>query len=344
MIRFAFAGFRHPHVLDMYRRCSERADVEIVAACEEDAATRASLAQAGTVTITHDSFDRMLAETSAEVIAIGDYYSNRGPLALRALAAGRHVIADKPLCITLDERDQIEELARSQQRVVGCMLDMRDAPVFLGLRQLIQAGEIGPVQAISFGGQHPLNYGTRAAWYFEPGRHGGTINDIGIHAIDGIPWMTGLKWAEIEAARCWHHLPPAAPHFQGCGQMMLRLENGAGVLGDVSYISPDSFGYTAPFYWRFNVWGNGGMLEASSNTTAITLYKAGDTASREIPLPAGRPGGYLDSFLREIHGETADLHLSSADALRSTRLALAVQRAADTGACRVAFSPEGEFK
>ena len=34
-----------------------------------------------------------------------------------------------------------------------------------------------------FTAQHPLLYGTRAKWYFEEGKHGGSINDIGVHAV-----------------------------------------------------------------------------------------------------------------------------------------------------------------
>ena len=332
---FAFVGFRHPHINDMYTRCSQRGDVQIVAACEEDAATRESLARAGVVKITHDNFRAMLRDVKADVVAVGDYYSRRGPLVIEALEAGRHVMADKPLCTSLAELDAIESLAKRNGRVVSLMLDMRDSPVFLGVRQMIQAGEIGTIRAVSFGGQHPLNFGSRAGWYFEPGKHGGTLNDIAIHAIDGIPWITGKKWVELEAARCWHHLPPSAPHFRGCGQMMAQLDGGAGVLGDVSYLSPDSFGYGVPYYWRFNFWGDGGMIEAGYNAKSITLNKAGEKVAREVPLPPGNPGGYLESFLQEIRGVTTNLHLPSADAMRAARVALVAQQAADTGACRV---------
>ncbi|MEZ4683286.1 MAG: hypothetical protein R2932_54665 [Caldilineaceae bacterium] len=60
-------------------------------------------------------------------------------------------------------------------------------PQAIGLRNLIRSGLIGEIHAINFGGQHPLMLDTRAAWYFEPGKHGGTINDIAIHAVDAIP-------------------------------------------------------------------------------------------------------------------------------------------------------------
>lgn len=328
--KFAFVGFRHPHIFDMYQRCRDRDDVEIVACCEEDVDTREDLAARDDLEITHTNCDAMLDEVECDVVAVGDSYGLRASRILGALERGRHVISDKPICISLSELDRIEAAAREKSRVVGCMLDLRDLPVFLGLRDLIRGGEIGEVQAISFDGQHPLNYGQRPMWYFEPGMHGGVINDIAIHALDFIPWATGLEIKDLTAARGWNATAPQHPDFQQCGQGMLSLENGAGVIFDVSYLTPDSIGYTMPIYWRFTIWGADGVLEAGFNMPEITIFKNGEDSPRSIDPPAGKPGAYLDSFLSEISGGT-DLHLSSADVLKVARISLQLQQLADGG-------------
>jgi predicted dehydrogenase len=328
-IRFAFVGFRHPHVFDMYDRCRQHPSVSIVAACEEDEKARASLVENKRVEITHASFREMLVQVECDVVAVGDYYARRAGLILTALAAGRHVITDKPPCIRVEEFHRIEQTARQQQRIVGCMLDMRDLPVFLGLKEAIRQGRIGSVQAISFEGQHPLLYGRRPMWYFDPGSHGGVFNDIAIHALDFIPWATGSSFEAVVAARCWNATVPQHPHFQQCGQAMLTLQGGAGVVCDVSYLTPDSFSYQFPHYWRFVFWGSDGVLEAGVNSSRVTLYRNGDTAPQHLPLPAGRPGAYLDAFLQELQGDRSELHLSSRESLRAARLALELQRAAD---------------
>lgn len=336
-IRFAFVGFRHPHVEDMYRRCSERSDVEIVACCEEDPEARRMLAEKGQVKITHERFEQVLSSTDCDVVAVGDCFGRRGKLLLQALEAGKHVICDKPLCTSRVELDRIEAVAGARGLLVGCMLDMRDLAPFLGLRQAIRAGKIGTVRAISFDGQHPLLFGRRAAWYFEPGMHGGPLNDIAIHAVDMIPWATGLSLKSIVAARCWNARVPQHPHFQECGQAMLELENGAGVLCDVSYLSPDSFGYGMPLYWRFTVWGDDGVLTTGLNQPAMTLYKNGEQHSRELAFPPALPGAYLEAFLRELRGDCEGLHLSSADSLRAARTSLLLQEVADQRLAHVAI-------
>jgi len=338
--RFAFVGFRHPHINDMFARCQQRDDIEIVACCEEDQTTRETLAAEGKVEITHDNFTQMLAEVESDVIAVGDYYGKRGSLTLEALRANRHVISDKPICISLWELDEIQQVAADQHKLVGCMFDMRDSPVYLGLRKLIRGGEIGKVHAIAFGGQHALNYHVRPGWYYEEGKHGGTINDIAIHAIDGIPWITGREFSSVDSARCWNATRPEIPHFKECAQAMLQLEGGAGVVCDVSYLSPDSFLFSFPLYWRFTFWGEKGVVEAGYNSSSLTLYKNGEKEARQIALPDGKPGGYLDAFLQELHGEPGDLHLSSAEALRASRTALIIQEAADQQNCHVALGQQ----
>lgn len=336
-LRVAFAGFRHPHIWAVYNYFKASDRVDIVAAGESDAATRASLAEAGEIDITHDDVFKMLEEVDCDAVAVGDYYGIRGAIAIDALKRGRHVISDKPLCTSLDELDQIESLSRDKQLSVFLQLDTRDVGVFQTLLDVVRRGEIGQVQAINFGGQHPLNYGTRAGWYFEEGKHGGTINDIAIHAMDFIPLLTGQAFTSINGARNWNACFPQVPFFKDSGQFMLTMGDGCGVMGDVSYLTPDSFGYGLPHYWRFNLWGRGGMIEMGYTWDSVKLYKEGESEVRSIPAGEGTPGKTIESFLDEIAGNVDACNLRTSDSLKATRLTLTVQQVADTGRCSEAI-------
>lgn len=336
-VRFAFVGFRHGHIQDLYKRAMNLEETEVVAACEEDAAAREEVSTKGGVKITHANFERMLKETPCDVVAVGDYFGRRGALAIRALSEGKHVIVDKPLCTRLSELREIERLVREKGLKVGCMLTMRDSAYTLGARDLIRRGEIGEIHAIAFGGQHPLLLGSRPGWYWEEGKHGGTINDIGIHAVDALPWVTGLQFAKVNAARCWNAFAPERPHFKDGAQMMLTMDNGCGVLGDVSYFMPDGAGYSLPFYWRTTFFGREGILEISTTGKEIRLVRQEDRELRSLPLPEGNPGGYLAAFLNDIRGETRADALDTGEVLRVSRTALAIQKAADEDAHDVAL-------
>ncbi len=329
-LRIAFAGLGHGHIFSLYKLAQEREDLEIAGACEEDVETREGLAGRD-VPVTHNDYEAMLSEVECDVIACGGYYGRRGHDLARALETGHHVIADKPICTRLADLERIEALARERSLCVGCQLDLPNGAVFRTLREVLQNGAIGEVHTVSFSGQHPLNYGKRPQWYFEEGKHGGTINDLAIHAIDYIPWATGRRIVEVTAARAWNARLKECPFFQDGAQMMLRLDNDGGVLGDVSYLTPESHGYVLPAYWRFELYGSEGYAELCNTANTITVYHKDEKEPRNVPIGPGRPGGYLEDFLSEIGGRPNLDGLHTARVLESSRIVLQIQAAADTG-------------
>ena len=335
-MRIAFAGFRHSHITKVYDHSLEHDDIEIVAASESDEPARAQLAQEGKINITHNDYTAMLAEVNCDVVAIGDYYGRRGEIAIAALKAGKHVLSDKPVCTHESELVEIAALVEKTGLRVGCQLDMRDNGNYRTMRRIIAEDRIGEVHTITFTGQHPLLYGTRPAWYFEEGKHGGTINDIAIHALDLIPWMTGRKLVEVVAARVWNARFPEVPHFQDGAQLMLKLDNGGGVLGDVSYFAPDQGGYKMPQYWRVTCHGPGGVVETILLEDRVMIGGASDEV-QWIDADDSAATGYLDAFMRDIAGESTADDLTTGDVLESTRITLAVQKAAETGETSVAL-------
>jgi len=328
-IRLAFAGFRHAHITEAYALARRRDDVEVVAAAEEHPPTRETLRAGGQVKITHESYEDMFRQVEFDALAVGDYYGRRGEVIIRALEAGKHVIVDKPLCTSLAELERIAELSARKGLSVGCQLTMRDDPNLRALGQALAGGIIGEVHTICFSGQHPLMRGSRPEWYFQPGKHGGTINDIAIHALDIIPPLTGRRIVSVVAARVWNARVSDPAWFQDGAQLMLRLDNDGGVLGDVSYLAPDRSGYKVPQYWRWTLHGEGGVAETAATAKGVTVYTSQARRAKHIPPAPAREGGYLESFLAEIRGRRERLTLTTQEVLASTRLALLVQRAAE---------------
>jgi predicted dehydrogenase len=327
VIKIAFAGFRHGHINALYKLAEANPDVEIVAAYEADADARAAAEAAIGVRFTHESYEDMLKEEDIDVIAIGDYYGIRGNLAIKALKAGKHVYADKPLCTSLEELDEIERLAKEKNLKVGCMLDLRYNQNVQPVRDFIQSGKLGEVHAMFFSGQHPLLYGTRAGWYFEEGKHGGTINDIAIHGIDFVEYITGLSMKKVIAARCWNAFATEVPSFKDCAQFMVELSNGAGLMADVSYAAPNSSGYTLPFYWRFTIWGTKGVMEFTVGSHDIIVALDGKPEAETITVPDVDTGDCLSVFVDELNGKDTDINTSTV--IKATRDTLTIQKHAD---------------
>ncbi|MBC2595725.1 Gfo/Idh/MocA family oxidoreductase [Ruficoccus amylovorans] len=330
--RFAFAGLRHSHIFSLIERVSAHPACQIVAAWEADDTARAAAERVCGLPFEYSDFDTLLSESGCNVVAIGDTYARRGALAIRALKAGCHVIADKPLCTSLEELGEISSLARAGGLSVGCMLDLTEAPAIRGLREIIRDGKIGSVQTVTILAQHPLLYGQRAGWYFAGDQHGGTVNDIGVHVFDLLPWLTGSAWERMISVREWNAKAKEAPHFCDCAQMYGTLENGVSCFADLSYLAPDRCGYSLAQYWRLTVHGTSGMAEASYGAKTLSLATDSDEEIQRVALTEIPASGrnYLQNFLDEISAkdQTCEGALSTEDILKTTRLVLQAQQIA----------------
>ena len=233
MTNIAFCGLRHGHIFSLYDLAKANPEVRVVGAWEEDEAARAQ-AMEKIAEPFYGSYEQLLADPRVEIVAVGDYYGVRGQRIIQALRAGRHVLSDKPLCTRLSELDEIERLCREKGLYVGCMLDLRYDPALRLAARLVRSGELGEIHAVNFTGQHPLNYGTRPMWYFEPGKHGGTFNDLAIHGLDAVRFITGLDYRRTLYARQYNAFAREQPDFPDCAQLMGEYENGAGLVADVS--------------------------------------------------------------------------------------------------------------
>jgi len=325
-MNIAFAGFRHGHIFDLWNKAINNREVNIIGSWEADETTRSVCISQG-IEFNYPDYEAILNDKRVDTIAIGDYYGARGSLAIMALEAGKHIIADKPLCTSLDELENIKRLSRENSLSVYSMFSMRYEANAASVRDIISSDKLGEIRSLYFGGQHPLNYGSRPMWYFEEGKHGGTINDIGIHGIDFISYTTGLHVAKICSARCWNAFAKQKPDFKDSAQFMLELNNGAGVIADVSYASPDSFSYGLPTYWLFIVWGSKGMLKFNAGTGDVEAYFEGSNNAAHIKGTAPQ-ADYLTDMIAEIKGDNPKV-LSTAEVLSSTNDVLTIQRFAD---------------
>jgi predicted dehydrogenase len=309
------------------RRIQNHPDLDIVAVVEAEPHACAEYLSAAGVQVTYHSLDDVLDSLDFDILALGDVYARRGAQVIKGLEAGKHIISDKPLCTRVEEADRIEELAQARNLSVFVWLSLRYEAAWQTARRLIRTGEIGEIGTAYATGPHSLAYKAgRPDWYFEPGQHGGIINDLMIHAIDALPWLTGKRLVEVIAARAWNARLPEAPFFQDASQVMLRLENGAGVTVDCSYKTVP--GHSHP--WVFDFWGTKGRL-LLDGAKGITLQLP-HQPERRVEGTVDVETDPLEEMLAEMRGNLPSAPiLTTRECLRSTRQALLVQQAADQG-------------
>ena len=322
-MKVLFNGFRHGHINVLYKLAQQSELMEIAGCIESDAAARAKAQQTLGAEFSDLSYDSWLAG-DIDTVAIGCAYGHRGEAVIKALRAGKHIIADKPICTTLEQLDTIESLCREKGLKISCMLDLRYLPQTVAACEVLRSGRLGEVKNIAFNGQHCIDYANRPSWYFEAGMHGGTINDLSIHGVDLVRMLTGMEITHIDAARVWNSYAYKTPDFKDCAMFMARLENGAGVLADVSYSAPTQ-AFTLPSYWEFRVWCEKGMLSFCYNDSHVTLYEEGSPQPVRLTY-SGNIKGYIEELAEEI---AADSCTVTQNVLKSTRTALMLQQQAD---------------
>ena len=320
IINIAFAGFRHSHIFVLYNLGADSSIYNITGAYEIDPEARKVAEEKG-VCFNYSSYEELLADSSIDVVAIGDYYANRGNLAIKALESGKNVICDKPMCTSLDELERIKNLARSKGLCVSCMFSMRYEEIIAAAKKATEL--IGEVKSVYFGGQHPLLYSQRPSWYFEDGKYGGLFNDLAIHGIDIIYYLFGKRIKRTISARSYNAYAIEAPDFPDSGQFMAELTNGAGLIADVSYSIPDGVSYDLPFYWQFYIWGEKGVMTFSINSEVVECYIGGNKEKIIIDkIPA--PCDYLTDFAAMLSGKSTVLSMD--EVFDSTRDTLTIQQ------------------
>lgn len=113
-------------------------------------------------------------------------------MAIAALEAGKPVYLEKPMTITLKGCDRVLETAASTGTKLYLGHNMRHFPVIIKMKELIDAGEIGNLQAVWC--RHYIDYGGDAYfkdWHSERKYSTGLLLQKGAHDIDVIHWLSG---------------------------------------------------------------------------------------------------------------------------------------------------------
>ena len=145
------------------------------------------------------TYDELLADDNVHVVHLAVPNILHYDMTKRALAAGKHVMCEKPLAMNAEESAELVELAAASGLVTGVCYNIRFYPINLEARARIENGEIGDVLTIRGSYvQDWLLYDTDYNWRVlaDQGGELRAVSDIGTHWMDLVTSITGL---EVEA-------------------------------------------------------------------------------------------------------------------------------------------------
>src|SRR5207245_857427 len=135
----------------------------------------------------YESFEAMLGDPRVDVVHITSPNHLHFPQGAAALAAGKHVICEKPLATTSAETGELVRLAKASGLVNAVNFNIRFYPICRHLQQLVQEGGLGDVRLVS--GHYLQDWlllDSDWNWRLEP-EQGGSLRagaDIGSHWLD----------------------------------------------------------------------------------------------------------------------------------------------------------------
>ena len=132
-----------------------------------------------------DDWQALVPDPAVDIVAIAAPNALHAPIALAAIAAGKHVYCEKPLAGSLAEATRMAEAARRAGVVTLVGFNYLRNPMIVTAREIVRSGEIGTITG--FRGIHAEGFmaDPQAAfsWRCEPAQDGGALSDIGSHII-----------------------------------------------------------------------------------------------------------------------------------------------------------------
>lgn len=195
------------------------------------------------------SEEEVLADPEVQLVAAAAVPSERAPLGIRVMEAGKDYFTDKAPLISLEQLAQAKEAVERTGRKYAVYYSERvhvEAAVLAG--QLIEQGAIGRVIQVMGMGPHRLgDPASRPDWFYQRARYGGILTDIGSHNFEQMLTFTGSDDAEILSSAIANHDHPEHPELDDFGEASIALSSGASGYVRVDWFTPDGL----------RTWGDG---------------------------------------------------------------------------------------
>ena len=300
---------------------------EIVAVMSADPARGKAFAQANRIAASHASVEALLADPKVDAVYISTTNELHKAQTLAAAAAGKHVLCEKPLALTLEDAREMVAACDRAGVVMGTNHHLRNAASHRKIRELVQSGAIGkPLYARVFHAVYlpPHLQGWRLN---KPSAGAGVILDITVHDADTLRFILDSEPVEAVALS------------QQAGMAEGALEDG--VMAAVRFDN----GTMAQIHDAFTVKFAGTGLEIHGSEGSIlgrdimTQRPIGRVTLRneqgETDVPLDHENLYaraLRAFVGAVRGEGTP-SATGEDGVRSLATALAVLEATRTGRC-----------
>lgn len=254
---------------------------------------------------TTNDYKKMLSDSEIDLIIISTNHNTHAKFLVEALEAGKNVYCEKPLCLSLDELNIIEEAYQKSDKELFCGLNRRYAPLIQKIKKELTTDKIPAV----------YNYIVNAGYIDE--KHwtqdeligGGRIIGEAFHYIDTIQYLDGSELTNVDIRYAKNDAFPKKDNA------LISLEFSSGAVGSIIYTSMGSKKYPKE---KLYVFSNGAVYEMNNY---ISMYRYGSVKSKIIKIKQdkGIMNEYISMF-NIIIGKNPNSQIN--DVFKASRLVL----------------------
>ena len=272
----------------------------------------------------YDDFDAMLAAGGFDVVDITLPTPLHPSMAEKALAAGYHVLCEKPMALDAKACDRMLAAARKAKGRFMVAQCLRFWPTYVCLQKMIESGKYGKVVAADFSrlsNAPGWNTGGKS-WFLDESKSGGVQLDFHIHDADMINWLFGLPEAVTTRAHV-HADGGWTDHAHTLYEYPDKV-----VTSTVSWAPTGAFGFEAGFRVVFE------RATAVSTTRPAEDFTVYPAKGKPFSPKLSKRTGYENEirwFLAQVNGKGGKGPLTPQDARDSVALVDAERKSARTG-------------
>jgi myo-inositol 2-dehydrogenase / D-chiro-inositol 1-dehydrogenase len=279
-VLLAGAGFIADIHAESYHRFVP--DAEIVGVYSRRDEHARAFAQKHGIARSYTDIAAALSRSECDVVDICLPNDLHARLTIQAANAGKHVIIEKPLCLTLEEADEMIATCAAHNRKLMYAEELCFAPKYERVRHLVREGAVGSVYHLR---QCEKHSGPHSDWFYDLDRSGGgALMDMGCHGFAWFRWMLGPT---VKPLTVYAHMQAGLLH----GGRTRCEENSVCIVefeGGVIGVVENSWAKLGGMEDRIEVSGTGGVVYAdlfmgnsaltySQNGYGYAMEKAGST-------------------------------------------------------------------
>lgn len=245
----------------------------------------------------------LLGDPRVRAVVVCTPAATHAEIVLDALAARKHVLVEKPLCLTLDDADRLVAAAANTHLKTMVGLNVRSHRLARDARRLVRSGALGTVDIVRTLWSSSFDYrDTAASWRQRRGDGGGALVEIAPHHLDLVPFLLDDVIVEVSASsRCdpWHDEAVLITGRTGRGALFSTVvsqrsanRNEADLVGSAGSLSLSLYRYDG-----LELVAPPGYRDAVGQRVRRTL-----SAARSVPamtLGSRRGGDYHESYSRQ---------------------------------------------